>query len=185
MVPAMRAFQEGFPHVELRLTTSRAISDPLRDGFDCCIRYGAGSWQGIEADCLARETVFPVCAPTLIAKEAIPDAAMDLARLPLIHDLMPVGWAEWFAATGEPTPKSNGPVFSDSSLALRAAIDGMGVVLGRSVLTSPDLVAGRLVRLSKHGIASPFSYWLVRAPGQHDGLVELFARWLLDHVLSQ
>jgi len=162
-----------------------ALSDPLRDGFDCCIRYGSGGWPGIEADCLAQETVFPVSAPALIAKEANANAAMDLTRLPLIHDLMPVGWAEWFAAAGGATPKSNGPVFSDSSLALRAAIDGLGVVLGRSVLASPDLVAGRLVRISKRVIASPFSYWLVRVPGQRDGLVELFSRWLLDHVLSQ
>jgi LysR family transcriptional regulator, glycine cleavage system transcriptional activator len=46
MLPALAAarmtgllhdYQDRFPGIELRLTTSRALSDPLRDGFDCCV----------------------------------------------------------------------------------------------------------------------------------------------------
>lgn len=185
MMPALRDFQTRFPDVELRLTSARGITDPLQDGFDCCIRYGRGGWQGVEAKCIATEMVFPVCAPLLLSKGTIVEGELDLLRLPLIHDLMPIGWTEWFAAVGRRAPKSAGPVFSDSSLALQAAVDGLGAVLGRSVLTVPDLASGRLVRLSKCYIKSPFSYWLIRPTGQRDSLVELFVSWLLEYVLSQ
>ena len=39
------SFYEHFPDVELRLSSSPAISDPARDGFDCCVRYGPGAWR--------------------------------------------------------------------------------------------------------------------------------------------
>lgn len=185
MVPALGDFQKNFPDIELKLTSSRAVTDPMRDGFDCCIRYGRGGWRGVDSKCIAKELVFPVCAPLLMSKNTVVETAVDLSLLPLIHDLMPIGWTEWFASIGTEPPKSTGPVFSDSSLALQAAVDGLGVALGRSVLTVPDLASGRLIRLSKHNITSPFSYWLIRPLGQRDSLVELFVSWLLERVLSQ
>jgi LysR family transcriptional regulator, glycine cleavage system transcriptional activator len=180
--PMLRHFRDRFPDVELRLTTSRAISDPLRDGFDCCVRYGAGRWQSVDAQCLATETVFPVCAPTLFSRDRPIDTITDLAQLPLIYDLMPLGWTDWFATLGGPQPRSDGPVFSDSALAQRAAIEGLGIVLGRSILVAPDLASGRLVRLLRHELPSPFSYWLIRPLGRRDGLVDLFGEWLIEQI---
>ena len=184
MGPLFHDFHERFPDVALRLTTSRALSDPVRDGFDCCVRYGPGSWDGdgVEARCLARETIFPVCAPKLIAESRAIETPRDLAQLPLIHDLMPLGWSEWCAALGAPDVKFHGPVFSDSALAQRAAVEGLGVALGRSLLVAPDLAAGRLLRPVPEELPSPFSYWLIRPPSRRDRLVDLFEEWLLEKM---
>jgi LysR family glycine cleavage system transcriptional activator len=181
--PMLRRFYERFPDVELRLTTSPGISDPALDGFDCCVRYGPGGWQGIDAQCLAEESVFPVCAPAFAANRAPVVGISDLAPLPLIHDLMPLGWAEWLAAFGGPELQSKGPVFSDSALAQRAAVEGLGVALGRSLLVAPDLASGRLTRLLRQELRSPFSYWLVRPMGRRDALVDLFGEWLCEEIL--
>jgi LysR family glycine cleavage system transcriptional activator len=182
MGPMLRHFHRHFPEVELHLSTSPALSDPLRDGFDCCVRYGLGSWPRVAAQHLAEETIFPVGASMLASAQRPIHSLAELAELPLVHDLMPMGWGEWFAALGGPEPPSGGPVFSDSALALRAAADGLGIALGRSHLVEPDLATGRLVRLVKDELQSPFSYWLVRAPGRRDSLIDLFGQWLVEHI---
>jgi LysR family transcriptional regulator, glycine cleavage system transcriptional activator len=100
----------------------------------------------------------------------------------LIHDLMPAGWTEWVAAMGGDPPEPGGLVFSDSALAVRAAADGLGIALGRSVLVEPDLASGRLIGLRQFELASPFSYWLVRPQGRRDDLVDLFFEWLSERL---
>lgn len=184
LAPMFGAFRRQFPDVELRLTTSRSVTDPAKDGFDCCIRYGPGGWSGVDATLLASEQIFPVCAPALLAGRPAVETLADLIALPVVHDLMPVGWTEWMAALGGPEPPGGGPVFSDSAIAHRAAVEGLGVALGRSRLAVPDLVAGRLVRLLRHEHPSPFGYWLVRPSGRRDALVDMFGDWLLANVLT-
>lgn len=184
LVPSLDTFLSRFPDVELRLTSSTAVSDPGRDGYDCCIRYGPGGWEGVDAVLLAHEDVFPVCSPRLLERGIQPNDLESLARAPVIHDLMPVSWVEWMAAFGGPEVRAGGPTFSDSSLALRSAVEGFGVALGRSCLVQPDLASGRLVRLFNTGLRSPFAYWLVRPAGRVDRLVELFHEWLMEDIFG-
>jgi LysR family glycine cleavage system transcriptional activator len=178
------SFSEHFPDVELRLTSSPALSDPARDGFDCCVRYGPGGWHGVDAVRLADEDVFPVCAPTFLANHSSIERDTDFARLPLIHDLMPIGWSEWLEAFAAPEIRMHGSVFSDSTLALRAASEGLGVALGRSRLVGPDMDSGRLIRMSNSELRSPFAYWLVRPIGRRDALVDLFKEWLISECFG-
>ncbi len=181
---AMRRFALHFPGVELRLSTSFDMTDPARDGFDCCVRYGPGGWPGVAVEHLADEKIFVVCAPALLTGRVPVRDLADLAGLPVVNDMMPIGWNEWRAAFGGPETPTGGPTFSDSALAQRAAVDGLGLALGRSVLVAPDLAAGRLVRPLRQEIPSPFAYWLVRPPGRDDMLVDLFRSWLMEEVLG-
>ena len=181
--PMLRHFHRHFPDVELRLSTSPVLSDPLRDGFDCCVRYGPGGWQGVNAQHLAEEAIYPVCAPMLLSELSPVETLEDLAALPLIHDMMPLGWTEWFAALGGPEPQPGGPVFSDSALAQRAAMEGLGVALGRALLVAPELASGRLIRPVRDELRSPFSYYLIRPLGRRDALIDLFGQWLIEHIL--
>jgi LysR family transcriptional regulator, glycine cleavage system transcriptional activator len=181
---AMRRFAENFPGVELRLSTSFGMTDPARDGFDCCVRYGPGGWPGVVAEHLADEKIFIVCSPALLTGRTPVTDLADIVGLPTVNDMMPIGWTEWRAAFGGSEKPTAGPTFSDSALAQRAAVEGLGVALGRSLLVAPDLAAGRLVRLLPHEIPSPFAYWLVRPPGRADMLVDLFRNWLMEEVVT-
>jgi LysR family transcriptional regulator, glycine cleavage system transcriptional activator len=78
----------------------------------------------------------------------------------------------------------HGSVFSDSTLALRAASEGLGVALGRSRLVGPDMDSGRLIRMSNSELRSPFAYWLVRPIGRRDALVDLFKEWLISECFG-
>lgn len=48
LAPKLPSFYKNFPDVDLRLNSSFGVSDPVRDGFDCCIRYGPGGWPGVD-----------------------------------------------------------------------------------------------------------------------------------------
>ena len=87
------------------------------------------------------------------------------------------------AALGGPEPQPGGPVFSDSALAQRAAMEGLGVALGRALLVAPELASGRLIRPVRDELRSPFSYYLIRPLGRRDALIDLFGQWLIEHIL--
>lgn len=95
---------------------------------------------------LPRETVFPVCHPRLLDGTPLED-------MPLIHKGSAEAdwdsgrewaWETWFARDDIPAPRLR---FRDIGSALAAAADGLGVVLGRTLLVKDALADGRLVRV--------------------------------------
>src|SRR5690606_6454038 len=73
-----------------------------------------------------------------------------------------------------------GPVFSQRSMAIDAAIDGQGVALARTALCAWDLLAGRLVRPFRFRLPVPYAYWIV-CPKANAQLPKIatFRDWLL------
>ena len=68
----------------------------------------------------------------------------------------------WLALAGAKHVSAHrGAKFTLAELAMQAAIDGVGVVLGRIVLAERDLAAGRLVRPFKTTLPLDVSYFLV------------------------
>ena len=71
--------------------------------------------------------------------------------------------------------------FSLAELALQAAIDGVGVVLGRLSLAEGDLTAGRLVRPFALEMPLDVSYFLVMpARNQERAEIQAFRDWLFS-----
>jgi LysR family glycine cleavage system transcriptional activator len=140
----------------------------------------------VAAERLAGEDLFPVWAPGFLPPGAAPIAVAGLGGFPLVHDLGPVSWVEWLAAFGAPPPgRAEALTVTDSALAQRAAMDGVGVALGRSRLADRELAAGRLVRPVSESMPSPFGYFLVRPQARGaDALVGRFGEWLLAEVFA-
>jgi LysR family glycine cleavage system transcriptional activator len=66
---------------------------------------------------------------------------------------------------------------------LQAAIDGQGIALGRSVLVSDDLAAGRLVKPFALTFPANAAYWLVAPPDAWDRpKIKSFRDWLLTEA---
>ncbi|MGH8676507.1 MAG: LysR substrate-binding domain-containing protein [Burkholderiales bacterium] len=73
-----------------------------------------------------------------------------------------------------------GPIFSDSSMVVQAAVDGRGIALVRRSIAEGDLAAGTLVRLFEVAIPAPGSYYLVRPQGPAPQKVLAFRAWMLE-----
>jgi LysR family transcriptional regulator, glycine cleavage system transcriptional activator len=109
---------------------------------------------------LFADALVPVASPTLM-KRALKNPA-DLAKFPLIHDERPEGWNEWFESAGVDVDEvATGLDFSDSNLALEAAVQGHGIALASLPLLQ-DLFAGtKLVQVSAHALRTGHSWYAV------------------------
>lgn len=175
-------FQAAHPDVKVRLDASVGLVDPAHGDVDLCIRVGRGDWPGLRRERLFSQVIFPVCAPSLAAQFARP---ADLLRAPIIREPRPMfGWTDWLAP-GEagPTEQSDGPVFSDASLCLDAAISGGGVFLTFETLAVDALAHGRLAEPFRRRRATQNGYWLVTAEGRTPPPpVRQFSAWLKGEI---
>ena len=179
LVPRLPRFLAAHPQLEINLQSSVAVADFERDTrLDAGLRYGPGQWPGVEAVHLFDDWVTPTASPALIAKLGRP-TLQTLDGFPLLG--APGGrWSEWFDAFGGHAPKRFIATFDDSETLHRAAVEGLGVALGRITLTRPLVEAGLLVPLFDARLKAEFAHYLVYPPRSesHRGLAA-FRDWLL------
>lgn len=189
LVPRLDRFLALHPGADVRVDVSHSVVDFDREDVDVAIRFGEGKYPGLRADILFQDKVFPVCSPKIITKERPLKTPRDLLRYTLIHlDWEAQGnpwpnWKMWMRAAGiTDFDDRAGLHFGQTSYAVQAAIDGMGVALGDSNLVADDLAAGRLVKPFELSLRAPktFAYYVISRPDTADApLVEAFREWCL------
>lgn len=183
LVPRLGDFAESHPQIDLRISAARRHVDFAIDGIDLGIRHGTGDWPHLHVTRLCPEWFFPVGSPPYCSEHSV-ISTDDLTRVRLLHDQERSKWREWLAAFGiDPTISDQGPIFSDTSLAIDAAVAGQGVALARSALAALDLKAGRLIRPFGESIPAPFAYWIVcpRAAADNPN-IQALREWLLSEA---
>ena len=191
LVPRLSSFYAENPDVEIEINTVGDLGYPAavaRTANSVAIRVGrsAPQWPGLTCEELVHEDMFPVCAPSLLAGPVALREPRDLAaHTLLIVSRRPEGWPEWLAAASQngdlaaDIDPDHGRKFDTIQMATTAAIEGMGVVIGRKPLIDLYLGAGLLVEPFKLRIPSKSSYWLVtRATHPEAPLVQAFRCWL-------
>ncbi len=162
LMPRLSAF-EGALAGGIRLTTSlTAVPDPFAGGdVDAAIYLGHAPWPGMVCHRLLEGRLVPICSPALLRDKPLA-CVDDLAQHTLLHSLVfPDSWAKWLAAAGRPEIGGSHDIsFGGSSLAYQAAIEGMGVALGQTVLIREDIEAGRLAAPLSQGLSDGSAYIL-------------------------
>lgn len=192
LVPRLDRFLGIIPDADVRIDVSQTPLDFARDDVDIAIRFGDGAYPGMRIDQLFEETVFPVCSPTLLSGNRPLRQPQDLLRHTLIHvDWQAQGatwpnWRMWMLAAGiRDFDDSRGLHFSQTALAIQAAIDGHGVALGDSTLVADDLAAGRLIQPFDVALKGPprFAYYVI-SPNEtaEEPMVRAFREWVLSEA---
>ncbi|MCZ7598823.1 MAG: transcriptional regulator GcvA [Gammaproteobacteria bacterium] len=159
LVRRLGRFTAAHPGIQIRIDPSTRLADFLADDIDIGIRYGTGNYPDLVTEHLMDEAIFPVCCPELAARLQDPT---DLAAVTLLHDDGHAQWGAWLEALGVTSVDvSRGPVYTDSTMVIQAAIEGHGVALARSGLSRDALADGRLVQPFAHSVPAPFAYYLV------------------------
>lgn len=187
LLPRLASFQQAFPHIDVRVTASTERVDFRKGGVDAAIRYGVGDWKGVRADWLMADEIFPVCSPRLLQGHGPLQDPGDLAQ----HTLLQVSgvtsgdWASWLSAAGQPKRLAEGSrlTFDLAMMAVQAAIDGLGVCIGRSTYVEDDLKAGRLVAPFDLRLKDGLGFYFVTPHELADApKVQAFRTWLMDSV---
>lgn len=186
LVSRVAAFQDAHPGIEVRITTSAQLVDFHRDGVDMAVRYGRGHWPGLRADWLMAEQIFPVCSPTLLTGDKPLRKPEDLAHHTLLHTMISrEDWQLWLTASGLPSSVATrrGLTFDQGFMAIQAAMEGLGVALGRTHLVEADIAAGRLVAPFDVTLPQDAGYYVVSPKQMADApKISLLRNWLIASV---
>jgi LysR family glycine cleavage system transcriptional activator len=186
LVPRLYRFHRAHGDIDVRVATTGKLTNFLGDGIDIAIRYGSGNYPGLTSEFLTDEEVFPVCSPKLLKGAHPLRKPEDLKHHTLIRDTYPIDWATWLASAGvKGVNARKGLTFDSYTFAVEAAVQGEGVVLGRTMLVAADLAAGRLIQPFKHALKAHSSFYVVYPPDAiRQRKVKAFRDWLFAEVAA-
>ena len=184
LMPRISRLWQAHPELRINHRVSDRPLDLDHSEVDLVVRYGNGDWEGETSVQLFADTVGPVCSPGFAASHTVRDP-VDLLSLPLLQleavDTGWMSWREWFALAGSRVQRIEGPKFNNYGIALQAAEEGAGVVLGWTRLIGSHLSSGRLVPMGNLALPAPGAFFLTwKARTVLDSPVVLVRDWLVD-----
>ena len=187
LLPRLSSFQEAYPGIDVRITTSTSLVDFRSGDVDAAIRYGRGHWAGLRADWLMADELFPVCSPALANGDKPLRCPEDLANHTLLHSSggYDDDWRLWLTAAGLPAniSKQPGLSFDLIFMTVQAAIDGIGVAMGRTSYVEADIAKGRLVVPFRITLPADAGFYLVSPETRADPpKLRAFRQWLKTSV---
>lgn len=191
LFPALNDFTRRHPGVRLRVRTLVPHAPMPPEDYDISIQYGLPSdWPRLAVERISDEEIFPVCSPRLQTGPKPLRRPQDLSDQILIRTSSPLilrdDWPLWMEAAGISGQRFAGEISCDLLYpSYQAAIDGLGVAMGRSAVVSSDVAAGRLIEPFRVRLPSPLGYHLVMAQARADlTKVRLFAEWAIEQFDS-
>lgn len=157
----------GFWQQHRDINLNHAISDnPADAGFlnaDIRIRYGDGNWRAETAVKLFDDRIYPVCGAEFGARHEVKHPC-DLLQYPLLQldsvDPVWTGWDSWLRQWDCELARANFRRFNNYVVALQAAEENQGIVLGWHSQVESLIERGKLQRLGKFETDAPGSFYL-------------------------
>ena len=202
LVPRLHGFTSAHPSLELHVASRSAMIDGYENGDTprvaearedaptVAIRFGRGQYPAARVEEVFGVEYVAVCSPKLLKGRRALKTPDDLRWHTLLHDdtitegAARPSWSDWLAAADvHDVDPLRGPHFSDASLALEAAIEGLGVVLAIKPVLCAEIEAGRLVVPFDLTLPAPWAYFLVAPDAVADEpAVEFFRSWLMGEA---
>jgi LysR family glycine cleavage system transcriptional activator len=183
LTPRLGQFMAENPTVQINLATSVWREERPKLSAAMQVVFGLGKQEGINGRRLTRDSLFPVCSPTLAQKIQSLDAllAQRLFDLPG----MAQSWAAWLQAHPDGAAVQVPTVHRASTwaLSLEWAQRGLGVALAHDTIAHDLLASGQLVRPFEFSIPLKEAYYLIAPEGarmRHANKV--FKEWLLREM---
>ncbi|MGF1707002.1 LysR substrate-binding domain-containing protein [Enterovibrio baiacu] len=192
LLTRINQYQMQHGDIDILVETNVSLVDYADQSIDVGIRYGLGQWEGMCAQHLMFEDVFPVCSPDFAEKHGLSDVPPDLLNgIPLLHDhSVPSSsgypsWQEWSDSVDVALPKKlHGLKINDFASVTELARRGNGLALGRSRLIEDELKSGELIcpfDVKKYQYRSRFCYFMVwRLDEVQSEQIDVFRNWLLS-----
>lgn len=186
IVPSLhRALDFG---LDLAIDVDDRLADLHGGEAQAAIRYGHGPYPGLHSEHLCDASLIPVARPGQLSSPLTEThCGSDENRLLMDsqgeRDKTEFSWRAYFEGRGWSVdqPRTIG-TFNRADLALQAAIGGMGIALGRTLLIEQDVRAG-LLEIVGAPVKTKAAYWLVTTAShaRTEGF-EALRDWLLREV---
>lgn len=185
LIPRLPALKRQYPDLTLHIDTRTRAFMFAETPFEAAIFAGTAeqvrNWAGTQATRLLSEAVVPVCRPQWLAGQTHLEPA-TLATLPLLQQsTRPHAWQQWFAAVGvvANTNVGSGPRYELFSMAIAAAVSGLGVALVPRLLIEAELLRNELVVAYDACLPSDRAYYLITPEHREpSAALQQFKSWL-------
>ncbi|MGJ8645316.1 MAG: LysR substrate-binding domain-containing protein [Marinomonas colpomeniae] len=171
LMPHVLQWMDLNPGLEIRIEASHKKVDFNQSASDICICFGDQDYLGFIQERLFTDSVSLVISPTLLESVEHSDDEktylQSILKLPMIHvdwgdhnDNLP-DWNDWLDAVDlNITAPNGGPHFNLSSMAIEAALQSRGLLLGQQMLINTELKSGQLVKLYDINLPLKQSYFI-------------------------
>jgi LysR family transcriptional regulator, glycine cleavage system transcriptional activator len=184
IMPRLGGFQQRHPDIDVRVAANNKVVDLRTGGADVAIRYCPAASAPPGSRRLFGEAVAPVAHPSLGVSR------LDAASVLIEYDDSNRPWLQWadrLHSMGLSAVKPKGILrYNQYDQAIRAALEGQGIALGRIALVEPLLAQGRLIAVGGADLdqAHGYAYWLVQADATPRDDVEVVVDWIRTEAKS-
>lgn len=170
--PHIAAFWRQHPKTEISFTPSDEALDIVGAGFDLAVRAGSGVWDGLRSEHLLDSPTVACAAP-----ELVDDPDTDWDKIPWLIPDDTLWEREALRQSGIEPGRLETLDVGDTALEIRAAEEGIGLVLESEVDLRQQLLRGSL-KPAPIRISHVSSYFLVTPPWTPRPGVQEFIAWL-------
>lgn len=189
IVPALPAFMETYPELELEVSSTDRQVDLVQEGFDCVLRLGPIGDESLIARPLGKLRMINAASPAYLERYGIPQTIEDLQHHKAIHLVRtlggkPYGW-EYPHGKGYATLHLPGALDVNSVQTYEAAgVAGLGLIQAPLLAIGRYLESGALIEILPDLQHRPLAVSLVVAHQRNlSRRVRAFMKWI-ESVLA-
>ncbi|HEY8608609.1 MAG TPA: LysR substrate-binding domain-containing protein [Noviherbaspirillum sp.] len=185
LIPRLARFNETNPDILVQFMP-RLPHESQSSVLTAEIRFGRGSWPGMDSHYLLGQELYPMCSPALLKQKPVSCNA-DLLRHRLMeHIQLPTVWERWFdkhEVVGYDPRRTQ--KYEQFTLMIPALTAGLGVGIMPRFLVEEELRRRKLVLVSKEAMKSEYGYYLVHPKDRRNGrALACFTRWILEEAAA-
>ena len=186
VVPALPAFLDAHPDLELELSSTERRVDVVREGFDCVVRVGEVGDESLVARYIGALPLASCASPAYVRQHGVPESVADLTGHRVVHFASNFGRPpddyEYTDASKTRTVALTGVLTVNGAEAyLSACLAGLGIVQIPRIAVEDHLRAGRLIEILPDYPAEPMPVAILYARRRHlPRRVQAFIAWLTD-----
>lgn len=185
LMPRLARFHGAHPELDIQIMTSFRSVELEAEDVDMASWIGVNLPPGVSGVRLFDDEFMPVCSPSLLKGGAPLTRPSDLVHFTLLKSVPRADyWKAWLTHAGEPDLKSAHSLsFGSSSLAIQAAIDGVGIALVQHAYVKANLASGALVAPFDIKVRGKNGYYLGWSSARPvSEALALFRDWILEEV---
>jgi LysR family glycine cleavage system transcriptional activator len=185
-IPRLHRFQALHPAIDIRIASHDQKDLQRLQAVDCYVRFGDGTWPGLETVLLFTERLSLVCSPKILRST---ESAIVVPGDVLKHRLLYANdrrddWDLWARSLFVELRNAHRTLhFENRDLAIQAAIEALGIALADPVEIGDELRIGRLVQ--PLGPTQPNvtrGYYFVTTPGRSGAGIAALKSWLITEL---
>jgi len=166
LMPRLRRLEAIAAERAIEIIPEHRMAQVQNRDMDIAVRYGTGSWSGVDTHLLFPDIAIPAATPELAARLA-GISVRDLMKETLLIDGDSSDWQEWGRRAGiQRALLGSKRQFLDHDVAIEAGRQGLGVILLRAPMAASALHDKSLLALPFPAMLSTRAHYLAVRAGE-------------------